>query len=141
MRFIKVLSDSEQRELCHYVCKKDLLVRERKRFTMISLSSFHKMSIHEISESCEVSTSTVQNVFNRFEQGGFEALLDRNMSHKQSSLAVYEEELILDAVRKNPQSLQQVLAYLSEQGIDTNKSILKRYLKKKALLGEESANL
>lgn len=96
---------------------------------MISLSSIHKMSMAEISEACAVTISTVPNTFNRFEQGGFGALLDKNMAHKQSSLAAYEEAVICNAVHHHPQSLPEVLADLSAQGIDTNKSILKRYLK------------
>jgi len=137
MRFIEVLSDFERTELCKYLCRQDLLVRERKRFTMLSLSSIHKMSIDEIAASCSVSRDTVKNVFNRFEQAGFEGLLDKE-AHKQSSLASYDERLILRTVKKNPQSLQKVLADLSSQGIDTNKSILKRYLKKRLYLAKSS---
>jgi len=143
MRFISSLNAFQLGELRRYLSSRDiqLLPRERKRFSAVFLSSQHKFSIQEISVQFDVSENTVKNWFNSYELEGCLGLLDKNMAHSQSSLAVENEELIVDAVKKTPQNLKRTVVLLREEHqIETNPAILKRFLKKRNGAGEEYKN-
>lgn len=140
MRFIARLSEIEKRMLYQNLLDNSLLEREHKRFTSILLSSEQSMQISSIAEVCSVSQNSIKNWFNAYERGGLEALKDKNMAHKFSSLATCSEETILTCVAENPQNLRLVVAQLaSVHQIETKPRRLKSYLKKKSGLGEESA--
>jgi transposase len=142
MRFIARLSENEKQLLYQTLLDTTLIERERKRFTAILLSSEHSMRISDIATTCSVSQNSVKNWFNAYEQGGLEALKDKNMAHKVSSLATCSEETIMTCVAENPQNLRLVVTQLAHvHQIETNPTILKTYLKKKSGLGEESAKV
>jgi transposase len=137
MRFLFPLDESGKLALSSYLSDTSLLVRERKRFTMILLSSVHRVPIGEIAQSCAVSDNTVKKWFNRYEAEGFSGLLDRNMNHQKSSLSAFEEDKIMDCIASNPQNLNQVAVALADQHqIKTNKNMLKRFLQKKVDLAQ-----
>lgn len=138
MRFIAPFSTFQEREVRRYLLDTSLLPRERKRFSAIHLSSKHRFYISELSTQFDVSENTIKNWFNSYESEGCLGLLDKNMAHSQSSLAIEDEEIILACVEKTPQNLKRTVVLLEkEHQIKTNPSILKRFLKKKIGLGEE----
>lgn len=144
MRFIAPFSSFEENEFRHYLSNTDvnLLSRERKRFSAILLSSKHRFSIQELATQFEVSDNTIKNWFNSYESTGCLGLLDKNMAHSQSSLATENEEIILESVKKTPQNLKRTVVLLREEHqIETNPSILKRFLKKKNGVGKEYKSL
>ena len=131
MRFISPLSPSEALAVQKQLTSR-LSPKERKRFTAILLSSRQHVSITELSIICCVSLNTIKSWFNRYDLGGFSALLDPNMSHTKSTLSSFCESTILSCVEASPQNLSQVVASLEiNHQIKTNPSILRRYLKKK----------
>ena len=134
MRFISPLNIVQEQELRRYLSSSDvkLLARERKRFSCIFLSSKYKLAIKELSVQFDVSENSIKSWFNRYESMGCLGLLDKNMAHSQSSLATESEEVILAAVKQTPQNLKRTVVLLKEEHqIETNPSILKRFLKKK----------
>ncbi len=140
MRFVASLSVFQEQELRRYLSSTDvkLLARERKRFSSIYLSSKHKLTIKELSAQFDVSENSIKSWFDKYESMG---CLDKNMAHSQSSLATENEEVILEAVKQTPQNLKRTVVLLKkEHQIETNTSILKRFLKKKIGVGEEYKN-
>ena len=124
MRFISPLSHSEALEMQKHLTG-SLLPRERKRFTAILLSCRQQVSISELSTICSVSHNTIKSWFNKYDLGGFSALLDGNMSHHKSTLTLICENTILTCVEASPQNLSQVVADLEmNHQIKTNKAIL-----------------
>jgi transposase len=143
MRFIAPLSIFQEQELRRYLSSSDvkLLPRERKRFSSICLSSKHNFTIKELSAQFDVSENSIKSWFDRYESMGCLGLLDKNMAHSQSSLATENAEIILEAVKQTPQNLKRTVVLLKEEHqIETNPSILKRFLKKKSGVGEEYKN-
>lgn len=137
MRFIAPLSENEKQLLYENLLERSLLERERKRFTAILMSSEYTMQISDIAKSCSVSQNSVKSWFNAYEQGGLTALKDKNMAHKESSLATYSEETIMSCVAENPQNLRLAVTQLANvYQIETNVSIVKTYLKKKVDLAK-----
>ena len=133
MRYLYRLDTESQTRLRQYLSDTSLLARERVRFTMILLSSEHRMPISEIASTCGVSQNTVKKWFNRYEQEGFEGLLDRNMAHKKSVLDAMDTALIYACVEAHPQNLTQAVAQLSaESGLVLSEWMLRNFLKKKA---------
>lgn len=143
MRFIAPFSSFEENEIRRYLCDSSLKLssRERNRFAAIRLSSTHRFSIQELCSQFEVSENTIKNWFNSYESEGCLGLLDKNMAHSQSSLAIENEEIILESVKQTPQNLKRTVVLLKkEHQIETNPSILKRFLKKKNGVGEGYKN-
>lgn len=131
MCFIAALSSYQETELRLYLFsrKVKLIARERKRFQCIYLSSAHRFTIQELSSQFSVSENSIKSWFDKYESFGCLGLLGKNMAHKESSLAVYEEEVILESVKKTPQNLKRTVTLLKEEHqIETNTSILKRFL-------------
>lgn len=144
MRFIASLNAFQTQELRRYLSSTDvkLLPRERKRFSAIYLSSFHKLTIQELSSQFDVSENSIKSWFDRYEAMGCLGLLDKNMAHSQSSLSVHNEDVILECVERSCQNLKRTVVLLEEEHqITTKASILKRFLKKRIGVGEEYKNL
>lgn len=141
MRYLERFIEPVKQEFRKYMCSHRLIERERKRFTAIYLSAQQRLSMSEIAESCLVSTNSVQTWFNSYQEGGFSALLDKNMAHHSSKLSKESSAIIEISVSKNPQNLQMVVADLSlNHQIQTNKRQLQNYLKKKTSHGVEYRN-
>lgn len=143
MRFIAPLTTFQEQELRRYLSSSnvELLPRERKRFSCIHLSSKHNFTIKELSVQFDVSENSIKSWFDKYESMGCLDLLDKNMAHSQSSLSTENSEIILEAVKQTPQNLKRTVVLLKkEHQIDTNTSILKRFLKKKNGVGEEYKN-
>ena len=141
MRYISRFSETERNTFRSYLLERALIDRERKRLTAIFLSAQHGFSMPELAQRFSVSTNSIQNWFNAYEKGGFEALLDKNMAHHSSHLSQYPAPLILASVESNPQNLRIVIADLAENHqIKSSKQQLQNYLKKKDLAGIEYEN-
>ncbi len=143
MRFIATLSIFQEQELRRYLSSTDikLLERERKRFSSIYLSSKHRLTIKELSIQFDVSENSIKSWFDKYESMGCLGLLDKNMAHSQSSLSVENEDIILECVKNTPQNLKRTVVLLKEEHqIETNPSVLKRFLKKRIGAGDEYKN-
>ena len=139
MRFLHSLTSDQAAQLRALLTGKDL--RERKRLTAVMLSAQYRLCIEELASLCQVSRHSIENWFDAYQQGGFCALLDRELAHRPSSLAAYDPCLVQQAVEEQAQNLPLVVEQLAQQHqIPTTVGILKRYLKKRAGLGAVSSN-
>ena len=109
MRYLSRFSDCVEKDFRQYLLRKDLLSRERIRFTAIYLNAQQRICIEELCTIFSVSRNTVCNWFNAYESGGFEALLDAQMAHSKSSLEYFDERVILDTTKQNAQNLKLIL--------------------------------
>src|SRR5215218_8268058 len=132
MRFLHSLTGEQHAQLGSIFTRKDLREPERKRLTAVMLSAQHRLCIEELAPLCQVSRHSIENWFDAYQQGGVTALLDGELAHHPSSLAVYEPRLVMEAVEENAQNLPLVVEQLAQQHhIQTTAGILKRYLKKR----------
>ena len=137
MRYLSRFSETEQKEFGQYITRSDLLARERIRFSIILLNAQHRVNIEDLCTMFGVNRNSICTWFDLYEEAGFSALLDKEKPAKKSSLDSFDEQLILDLVAQNAQNLKIVVNELSSKHqIETNVSILRRFLKKKAGLGE-----
>lgn len=132
MRYLSPLSASQEQELSAFLTDNNLLEREKKRFTAIYLNTKHRVKISELGQKLDVSVNTIHDWFNKYESGGLPALLDRDHARRPGSLDGYDENIILSALHQQCQSVKQAVEVLaSEHRIQTNPSVLKRFLKKR----------
>lgn len=131
MRFIARFTTTEVEDLMKYLATYPLHDRERVRFTAVRLNS-ERVPISELCDIFEVSRNTVQSWLKRYENGGFESLLDTPSARAVSSLCQVDANIIRQAVSLYPQDLTQAVGYLAEKhSVHTRESILRHYLKKK----------
>ncbi|TAE13591.1 MAG: helix-turn-helix domain-containing protein [Bacteroidetes bacterium] len=75
MRFIARFTTTEVEDLMKYLTTYPLNDKECVRFTAVRLNS-EQVPISELCDIFEVSRNTVQSWLKRYENGGFESLLD-----------------------------------------------------------------
>ena len=133
MLYILSLSDIDKKELeeAHRNHKKPY-IRDRCKCILLSFEGF---SAKELARLFKVGTRTIYEWIHRYIRSGFKGLIiipGRGLKALLNGLTIPQIATLTAEIVRNPQSLREVSAVLSEKfGFLITKAMLKKYLKKK----------
>jgi transposase len=110
-------------------------IRNRAKAILLRSEGF---SVATIAKMFNTRFQTVYEWLRRYKDKGFIGLIilpGRGLKAKMNVLDASQVEVIQAEIKRNPQSLREVAAILSEKfGFEITKSMLKKYLKKTQVL-------
>lgn len=132
MRYVQELPDDEKITLLE--CRKNYKkshVRDRSHAILLSAEG---KDVSFIADLFKVRTRTVYEWFNRWKAYGIMGLMlkpGRGCKAKLNQVAVFQQQLIEETVKSNPQQLNKVAEVLSDiLSVKITKYMLRSYLKK-----------
>lgn len=142
MRYVKELSE-EQKQALEEGHKMGKSHRFRTRCQAILLSH-QGYSVQELARLFKVSDLSIYNWMDRFKDGGVQALLTQPGKGRKALLKLENQrhvELVESAIDKQNQRVKLAKEQVEKQlGYSLSESTLKRFLKKVATAGNDSAS-